>query len=438
MPDPLAGRLKVCFSLAWHHLLYCTSGLSVAIRPTDTLTDGLQEHACCRTTPRHASSCHGFLLQSQRHIKSDDPSWIAFERQQDKAHMASEDIKNGKCVGVYRGHEGTVYSLDVHWKNSTGPNRPGSAAAKTRKKVDPEDPGSDTVCLVTGSHDQSIVVWEVQAGQMNKAEMAVKVEQVKRLKAHTGDVYALELITDPENHRRVGGMVSGGDYTIRTWNTELGTVNQTLHGHTGYVACLKVRGKRAFSGSWDTTIRSWNLETGKGMHVFKGHKNIVNCIDVIDTDIFSGSWDMTIIQWSRATGEPVHIYKGHTDGVQCIQYYEDHLYSGSMDKTIRVWNTKTAKTTKTFRGHQGGIECLHVVNGYCFSGSYDKMIRCFKIDSGDCVMLFSGHTDGVYCLKVFAGVLFSGSGDKSVRLWDVRDLVLARPKAWWKKLICCG
>ncbi|EGF76549.1 hypothetical protein BATDEDRAFT_30887 [Batrachochytrium dendrobatidis JAM81] len=351
---------------------------------------------------------------------------------------ASEDIRSGKCIGVYRGHEGTVYSLDVQWKGGVAPSRAVSASAKSRRKVGTEDSGLDVAVLVTGSHDQCVVIWEVITSQFGKSDLSVKVDQIKKLKAHTGDVYALELLHDAENLRRIGTFVSGGDYTIRTWNKDLSTASQTLHGHTGYVACLKVRGKRAFSGSWDTTIRSWNLETGKGMHVFKGHKNIVNCIDVIDTDVFSGSWDMNIIQWSRATGELVHIYKGHTDGVQCIQYYEEQLFSGSMDKTIRVWNTKTAKTIKTFRGHQGGIECLHVVNGYCFSGSYDKMIRCFKIDSGDCVMMFSGHTDGVYCLKVFAGVLYSGSGDKSVRLWDVRDLVQARPKSWWRKLFCCG
>lgn len=77
----------------------------------------------------------------------------------------------------------------------------------------------------------------------------------------------------------------------------------TAQGHTGYVACLKIKGKRAFSGSWDTTVRSWNLEAGKPMHVFKGHKNIVNCIDVTETDVFSGSWDTTVIQWSRSVSE---------------------------------------------------------------------------------------------------------------------------------------
>jgi WD40 repeat protein len=171
----------------------------------------------------------------------------------------------------------------------------------------------------------------------------IHMEQTGTIKGHSGDVYALELTVD-DGLAKHGNLVSAGDYTIKTWHTSSGIGPITMSGHTGYISCIKVRGKRLFSGSWDTTVRSWNLETGKAMHIFKGHKNIVNAVDVIDTDIFSGSWDMSIIQWSRGTGEMVNIFKGHTDGVQCLQYYNNFLYSGSMDKTIRVWDLKVLTT----------------------------------------------------------------------------------------------
>lgn len=163
---------------------------------------------------------------------------------------------------LYRGHEGTVYSLDVNWKNGQGPRSPYSASRKTT----PYDADSETVVLVTGqsfnnlgSHDQTIAVWDVQTTEKGKGDISVKVDQTKRLKGHGGDVYAIELFRD-ENVRRYGTMISGGDYSLRSWKSEPGTVNQTFHGHTGYVSCLKVHGRRAFSGSWDTTVRSWNLD----------------------------------------------------------------------------------------------------------------------------------------------------------------------------------
>ncbi|KAJ3010093.1 UNVERIFIED_CONTAM: hypothetical protein HDU68_002331 [Siphonaria sp. JEL0065] len=136
-----------------------------------------------------------------------------------------------------------------------------------------------------------------------EAGFTVKASKVSSLTGHTSDVYALEVIPEiytPDGSSRVGHLLSAGDYTVRTWDLEKKVAKSILNGHTGYIACLKIRGKRAFSGSWDTTIRSWNLETGKAMHVFKGHTNIVNCLDVTNTDLFSGSWDQTVIQWSRA------------------------------------------------------------------------------------------------------------------------------------------
>ena len=48
-----------------------------------------------------------------------------------------------------------------------------------------------------------------------------KVEQTKKLKGHSGDVYALELLADGGNSQRLGNLVSGGDYTLKTWNIEV-------------------------------------------------------------------------------------------------------------------------------------------------------------------------------------------------------------------------
>ena len=46
------------------------------------------------------------------------------------------------------------------------------------------------------------------------------MEQTRRLKGHSGDVYAIEVAPD-DAMIRFGNMISGGDYTIKTWNTEV-------------------------------------------------------------------------------------------------------------------------------------------------------------------------------------------------------------------------
>jgi hypothetical protein len=47
------------------------------------------------------------------------------------------------------------------------------------------------------------------------------MEQTKRLKGHSGDVYANPIeVAQDDTLLRFGNMISGGDYTIKTWNTE--------------------------------------------------------------------------------------------------------------------------------------------------------------------------------------------------------------------------
>ncbi|KAJ3237565.1 hypothetical protein HDU81_009261 [Chytriomyces hyalinus] len=350
-----------------------------------------------------------------------------------------------QCLETLRFHDGTVYSIDAFFADddyniaSSGFER--AKAAASSKRVAPEDSRhSRPITLLSGSHDHTISIATVQKITQPYG-LSIQASKTDTLKGHTSDVYALEVLPEActtGNTARLGHFISAGDYTVRTWDLEDPLPTSILNGHTGYVSCIKVRGKRAFSGSWDTTIRSWNLETEKPMHVFKGqHANIVNCIDVTTSDLFSGSWDQTIVQWSRATGDAVQSFRGHTDGVQCLQVYNDCLVSGSMDKTLRIWSIATGKTIRVIKGHTGGIECLHVVDDVCFTGSYDKTVRCFDLETGECLLVYQGHTDGIYCIKHFDGLLFSGSGDKSIRVWDASFLQKPVSAAGTKGLLCC-
>ena len=158
-----------------------------------------------------------------------------------------------------------------------------------KKSVFPDlTKSSQNPLTLLGSHDQTILTWHVTLDTL-------QVTQHHRLKAHTDAIYALQVSHEDLRHL----LLSCGDYTLRLWNMDLST-HTTLTGHTGFVSCLKVRGRRVWTGSWDGTLRSWNLATQKPMHLFQGHKSIVNCVDVNDTDVFSGSYDMNVIQWSRA------------------------------------------------------------------------------------------------------------------------------------------
>ena len=80
---------------------------------------------------------------------------------------------SGKCLGVYRGHDGTVYSLDIYWKFGEPDDHEVS-----KKQVSPTQ--KSNISLFTGnieysyskgSHDQNIIVWDF----VNDIDMKIKV-----------------------------------------------------------------------------------------------------------------------------------------------------------------------------------------------------------------------------------------------------------------------
>ena len=79
---------------------------------------------------------------------------------------------------------------------------------------------------------------------------------VEVLKGHDGGVNSVAIT--PDGRRAVSGSF---DQTVRVWDLEAGQCLATLEGHTGTVWGLAVTadGRRAVSGSWDRTVRVWDL-----------------------------------------------------------------------------------------------------------------------------------------------------------------------------------
>jgi WD40 repeat protein len=60
-----------------------------------------------------------------------------------------------------------------------------------------------------------------------------------------------------------GGKVASGsgDKTIRVWDVEAGTHEQTLEGHDRSVSSLVACGQRLISSSSDKTVKVWSMAT---------------------------------------------------------------------------------------------------------------------------------------------------------------------------------
>ena len=286
---------------------------------------------------------------------------------------------------------------------------------------------SDGKTLFSGSYDNSIRQWNVDAGHG---------ELKQTLQGHTDAVMSLALSSDGKTLFSAGGNpYNSGSYdnSIRQWNVETGELKQTLQGHTGDVYCLALSsdGKTLFSGSSDKSIRQWNVETGELKQTLQGHTSYVMSL-ALSSDgktLFSGSWDNSIRQWNVETGELKQTLQGHTGDVYCLALSSDGktLFSGSSDNSIRQWNVDAGhgELKQTLQGHTGTVWSLALSSDgktlFSGAGRDDNSIREWNVETGELKQTLHGHTDTVMSLALSSDgkTLFSGSYDKSIRQWNL-------------------
>ncbi len=114
---------------------------------------------------------------------------------------------------------------------------------------------------LSGSHDRTVRVWEVETGRCLAA-----------LAGHTAEVWGVGLSRD--SRRAVSG---SSDKTVLVWEVETGRCVAALQGHIGSVmgVALSGNGQRALSGSRDRTVHVWEVETRRCLAALQGHSEPV-------------------------------------------------------------------------------------------------------------------------------------------------------------------
>ncbi|KAF8748944.1 WD40 repeat-like protein [Rhizoctonia solani] len=277
-----------------------------------------------------------------------------------------------------------------------------------------------TVCLISGSKDKIVRVWDVQAGQ----------PVCTPFEGHIASVWSVcYCLTDSR-------VASGSsDKTIRVWDPQTGkTVLGPLTGHSNGVSCVAFshNGALIASGSSDRTIRVYETHTGHTvLGPLEGHTSCINSIifSPESTHLFSCSEDGTVRVWNIQdlhTPDAVTTTPSMPLPICSIRYSHSgtRVVSGLKDGSIHVWDVATSQLVLgPLHGHDRGVSSIDYSGDdrYIASGSGTTLRIWNGLTGQDMHGPMEGHDDFVNCVRFSpdSTVVVSGSYDCTVRIWDV-------------------
>lgn len=149
---------------------------------------------------------------------------------------------------------------------------------------------ADGAMALTGSFDQSAILWDLARGS------AIKV-----LRFHQGAVNAAVAVNG------IGFATGGEDGRIALWRGDVPEPAKVIEGHKGPVAALAIspEGQHLASASWDGTVHVTALTDGE-VRVLEGHQGPVNGVGFVPGGmVVSSGYDATLRFWPADGGAPL-------------------------------------------------------------------------------------------------------------------------------------
>lgn len=286
-----------------------------------------------RTIRGQISGSHGGKIFAA--ALSPDNRWLALGGWLDKtvgydlkrlASIRIIDFQSGEIVRSLKGHESVIDGLTF---------------------------GADSRTLISGSSDDTAIIWDVKTGQI-----------LSHLKGHTDAIYAVDI--SPDGWRAATG---ADDDTIRLWNIRSGGLIAELTGHTDDIpdATFTPDGRYLLTGSFDKSIRLWDAEDGRFIKVLATQDHRVESLSISSdsSKVLTGHGDGADGQVNRVfaipSGKSITSFTKH-DGIVVATAWAPKgnlvATAGGDKKTIYIWDAVTGKVKQQMEG--AGSSVWHV------------------------------------------------------------------------------
>ncbi|KAF9330294.1 hypothetical protein BGZ91_000195, partial [Linnemannia elongata] len=196
----------------------------------------------------------------------------------------------------------------------------------------------DSSKVVSGSHDRTIKVWDLQKGYCIRTMFTF---------ASVNDVCLLDFD---------GSTIASGhlDNNLRFWDARSGNCVKEVTGiHMGQITsvCPSTDGSQILTNSRDNTLRILDMRTYETVSVLHadGYKTGTNwskaCFSPDGQYVVSGSADGTLYYWSTREGVVEKTVKEQSSPIVGVSWVNSTVVSAEKDKTVVIWGTTARRPT---------------------------------------------------------------------------------------------
>ncbi len=266
---------------------------------------------------------------------------------------------------------------------------------------------------LSASLDKTVMVWDIQTGQM-----------IHRLEGHTEEVKAVAI--SPDGHTALSG---SHDKTLILWDIQTGQIIRRFEGHTDHVwtVAMSPDGRTALSGGVGETLILWDIQTGQIIRHFEGHTDSVESVKFSPDGhtALSGSHDETMILWDIESGQIIRRFEGHSGGVLSVAFSPDGrraLSGGSEDDTIILWDIETGQIIHRLAAMTWVRDVTFSPDGQrALAGGDTSALTLWDLATGQLITRLRGHEFSMESVAFSPDgrTALTGSFDGTLRLWDL-------------------
>jgi U4/U6 small nuclear ribonucleoprotein PRP4 len=200
--------------------------------------------------------------------------------------------------------------------------------------------------VVSGSADQSICVWNAEAGEIAKMEI-------------DGIVHSVAV--HPSSRVVVAGLSDG---TFAVIDIDAQKVIARMQSNEGIVPSVSCHpdGGLVYVGGTDRVGRLWDLRSLKSLKVLQGHEDRITC-SKFDSGfhVVTGSADHSMICWDLRNLTRSKRVAGHLSVISSLDIHGDLLLSASFDLSLKMWSMLDFRSYLTIK------DCPSPVVGVAFA-----------------------------------------------------------------------